>query len=107
MMETKRLWALGNFSRFVRPSSQRIGAESDHDKLHTTAFFAPDQSELIVVAINNDADALTMALAGVPEEYGHVEVFETSADHDLTETFADTSPSNFVFSPKSITTLVF
>ena len=58
MIETKRLWALGNFSRFIRPAATRIAAQSDHAKLKTTAFLSPDQSELIVVVVNNAAEAV-------------------------------------------------
>ncbi len=107
MTETKRLWAMGNFSRFVRPESQRILTENDHDKLNTTAFLSPDQSELIMVVINNDAKALNIALAGISEGYGQIEIFETSAENDLAEIFSGSTPSTFMFEPKSVTTLVF
>ncbi len=42
--QTKRLWAMGNYSRFVRPGYQRVGAESSLPSLKTTAFQSPDGS---------------------------------------------------------------
>ena len=107
MTETKRLWALGNFSRFVRPESQRVAASSDHEKVKTTAFLSPDQSQLIVVAVNNAPSQLTIGLDGIPAEFERVAVYETSAEHDLTETYTGDAPADIALAAESITTLVY
>ena len=64
--ETKRLWALGNFSRFVRPGFKMVAAESDLRRLRTTAFQSPDGTELVLVVINNDEEAAAVGLKGNP-----------------------------------------
>ncbi len=106
MIETKRLWAMGNFSRFIRPLSQRIMAESDHDKLNATAFFSPDQAQLVVVIINNGADPLAVSLDGIPEEFEQVSLYETSAENDLSEVFSGERPSTYFIEGKAVTTIV-
>jgi O-glycosyl hydrolase len=51
----KRMWAIGNFSKFVRPGYYRVGATS-YGGVLTSAYKAPDNSRLVIVAINlNDA----------------------------------------------------
>ena len=56
--DTKLLWALGNFSRFIRPGSVRIGITSDDLNLSNTngimasSYLNNDQHQVITVLIN-------------------------------------------------------
>lgn len=60
VIETKRLWAMGNFSRYVRPGAVRIGVRSNYPKIGASgnggvlvsAYVQPKEHKLIVVAIN-------------------------------------------------------
>jgi glucuronoarabinoxylan endo-1,4-beta-xylanase len=48
----KTLWALGNFSRFIRPGFVRIGTTSQAPTLLTSAYKDPGAGQFVIVAIN-------------------------------------------------------
>lgn len=50
----KNLWALGNYSRFIRPGYRRIQVTGADDLagLMATGFISPDTSELVLVYVN-------------------------------------------------------
>ncbi len=105
--ETKRLWALGNFSRFIRPGYQRVGAESDLAYIKTAAFQAPDSSNLVLVVINNKNQPAALALEGIPASFSQLDAYETSQENDLALIFSGPAADALTFAPKSVTTLVF
>ena len=54
IIESKTLWALGNYSRFIRPGSKRVecfGAADKHD-LMASAYTDSANGNLIIVAVN-------------------------------------------------------
>ncbi|QFU89349.1 glycoside hydrolase family 30 beta sandwich domain-containing protein [Amycolatopsis sp. YIM 10] len=59
---SKRLWALANYSRFIRPGATRIGATTGDQGLALSAFRNPDRS-LAVVALNSATTPTTMTYA--------------------------------------------
>ncbi|MGL4737853.1 MAG: glycoside hydrolase family 30 protein, partial [Cellulosilyticaceae bacterium] len=62
---TKRYYAFGNFSKFIKPNATRIDMpKSPVSGVYTSAYKDPSNNELIVVAIN-DTDA-TVPLSFVP-----------------------------------------
>lgn len=105
--ETKRLWAMGNFSRYLRPGYVRVGAETSADGLSVTAYRSPDSSQYVAVVINNSPASTTSKVQGVPEEFTSVGQYETSSAHDLYEVFTGSIPVTYTFPPESVTTLVF
>jgi len=107
VIETKRLWALGNYSRTIRPGYVRIGAESGTDELSVTAYQSPDSSRLVVVVINNGKVPVKVKLDGIPTGFNHAEAFETSDQHNLESVFAGQTPGEYTFPAESVTTLVF
>ncbi len=78
---TKRLWTMGNYSRFVRPGATRVAASAEGD-LRVSAYLAPDSKSVAVVIINHGGPrrvqpALTrggVKIAGI---------WTTSGEHDL------------------------
>jgi len=108
LTETKRLWVMGNYSRFVRPGFQRVGVKISlqHD-LKATAFLSPDGEELVVVVINNSRDTSKVGLREVSADFVHMEVFETSAEQDLAEVFLGYPPKEYAFPAESVTTLIY
>lgn len=60
--DTKNLWALGNYSRFVRPGMYRIETERNDglsllqaaNKLMVSAYFDANTQKMVIVAINYD-----------------------------------------------------
>ncbi len=81
--ETKRLWALGNYSRFIAPKSRRVAVTSDGIPLKTSAYLDPDGRKLTVVAINN-SDEPVRATLEVPHMFTTARCYETSDAHSLT-----------------------
>ena len=98
--DMKRLWALGNWSRFVRPGYVRIGATSPADKLLVSAWQSADGKQTVLVVVNEAAESIA---AGIPGT-NHT-AWETSAEWNL-EQVAQGSGSSHVFPARSITTLV-
>lgn len=85
----KNLWALGNFSKFIRPGYKRIsttGAD-DLDGLMGVSFIAPDNSEIITVYVNWSEAAIDINnnFTSLPENkiVESTQVFVTDATNDL------------------------
>lgn len=92
---TKRLWALGNWSKFVRPGYVRIGTSGSLSNVSITAFEKPSTGEFVVVAINaGSTTSGTIALSGLAVTT--VTPWLTSASADLAQQ-ADVSVSKGVF----------
>ena len=62
---SSRLWAYGNYSRFVRPGAVRIGASSSSGAVDLSAFKNTDGT-VAIVALNtaSGADPITYSLSG-------------------------------------------
>ncbi|WP_415160883.1 glycoside hydrolase family 30 beta sandwich domain-containing protein [Parafilimonas sp.] len=55
-MYTNSYYYIGQFSKFIRPGAQRVGAASNRDKLQTTAFINPDGKLAVVVLNTSDSE---------------------------------------------------
>lgn len=104
---TKRLWAMGNFSRYVRPGYTRVEASNSLETLRVTAYRSPDQSKFVLVVINNSDKATATSLNGIPAYFARAIAYETSADKDLQQISSGSVPQSFTFAPLSVTTIVF
>lgn len=104
--ETKRLWAMGNFSRFVRPDFVRVAAGASADDLKVVAFRSPEGQHTVLVAINNAGEAHDVALEWGDSAAGEAAIYETSAAHDLALVYTGASPARLVFPAQSVTTVV-
>jgi O-glycosyl hydrolase len=84
VLESKRLHALGQYSRFVRPGWTRVAATaSPVAGVFVTAFVDPSASRIAVVAVNEaTADArLSLDLSG--KRLGTLATYRTSASESL------------------------
>ncbi len=65
--DTKMLWVLGNYSRFVRPAAQRVDVQltgnTTAKDIYVSAFSNADNS-LAMVVVNNSAAAAVMEVRG-------------------------------------------
>jgi O-glycosyl hydrolase len=106
--QTKRLWALGNYSRFVRPGFVRVNSVSSNENLRVTAYRSPDSKEWVIVVINNAAKDMIAQLTFETRVVGqHIIVYETSENSDL-QLVNHTGEGNlYHFTPHSVTTLIF
>lgn len=84
----KILWALGNYSFFVRPGYDLIGLQGadDLDGLVASAYQSPDESRIVVVFVNSSFETETVSIALPPEwdsKKGAVSAYRTDERVDL------------------------
>jgi O-glycosyl hydrolase len=103
---TKRLWAMGNFSKFIRPGFRRIQTAHNLKGVKLLAAQSPDESELVLVVINNTEDSVEVKIK-LPEELklSASVIAETSEHHDLRKPQTRPLTDHYTFSPQSITTV--
>ncbi len=107
----KLLWALGNFSLFVRPQYVRIElAGADNlDGTAGVAFKSPDGRRIVAVFVNSSfsEEEVGVKFDGArKDEIEKVAAFRTDANSDLANVRVR-SKDAFVIAPRSITTVVF
>lgn len=62
--DSKMLWALGNYSRFIRPGMVRVEAASNNNDLHVSAF-KDAGGKLVLVVVNPSAIDKPLELTGL------------------------------------------
>jgi len=84
---SKRFWAFAQYSRHIRPGARRVdvasGGAAAAKGLRPTAFVNADGS-VVVVAINGNAAAAQLSLAGVKSKSARA--FLTDTTHDMAVT---------------------
>ncbi len=108
---TKRLFAIGNYSRFIRPGYVRIGATSNPtSNVNLSAYKDPGNSKVVIVAVNNDtsnSQNLNISVNGFSPTY--LTPYVTSALESLEQNtsvpFSNGSAA-VTLPPASITTFV-
>ncbi|AMR28809.1 xylanase [Hymenobacter psoromatis] len=108
---SKMLWALGNYSRFVRPGAVRLTAaladSAGGNQPLVSAYRSPNGKQLITIVVNDhDAPAsVRLELAG-RQRLGAGRAYITSAMASLQPGPALAAGQPLVVAPRSITTLV-
>jgi len=106
----KRLWALGNYSRFVRPGWVMIGATSNpKTNVFVSAFKDPSGRKFAVVAINNTDAAVTLQTHFDGFSCASLTPWVTDSTRDLAKLapiHADSSGCSLTLRAKSVTTFV-
>ncbi|MEQ8474493.1 MAG: glycoside hydrolase [Marinoscillum sp.] len=111
--ESKLLWGLGNFSRFVRPGMKRIKVtRSDNlsksegiSSMLQSAYMSSD--EIIVVFVNQTESSEKIVLDNIdPESFSTIEMFQTSSSKnlELVSEYTDLQ-SEIIIGARSIVTL--
>ena len=95
---TKRYYATGNFSKYIKPGSKRIEARTDDENVLVTAF--KNESEAVLVFINNSGDEKELSLPCGNEFLVSV----TDENNNLKESVAE--GKDIRLTPKSVTTVV-
>ena len=110
---SKMLWAVGNFSRFVRPGMKRVSAAADTysnaedaaKNVMISAYKDEANKQVVIVAINMTTASQNMNLSGVNFVPGSVKAYMTSGSKDLNvSTLSDIS--KIAVDGKTIITLV-
>ncbi len=106
----KNLWALGNYSRFIRPGYKRVKTTGANDLagLMGVSFVAPDNSEVITVYTNFSDKAIS-----INEKFNNLstelkaeiaEVYTTNSTNNLTKGTNHTLKNAYSIPSKSIVT---
>ena len=95
---TKRYYVTGNFSKYIKPGSKRIEAETEDENVLVTAF--KNESETVLVLINNSDTEKEFSLPFGKE----LLVSVTDENNNLKESVAESS--DVTLTPKSVTTVV-
>ena len=110
--DSKLMWALGNYSRFVRPGMARVEVSLDsqssntiaNDNLMVSAFCSPDGQDMVVVFINSSDSSFNIDAAQLGGKT-NAKVYLTDKDHKLK--LQNVSLDKIVIQPHSISTLCF
>ena len=107
----KTLWALGNFSRFIRPGYVRIAMSGCDDMggIMATSYMSPNQDEIVSVYINmNDIEHNLNVKANILSDVIECKSYITDSNHDLSyEQVSIDNISQVKLNPKSVTTIVY
>lgn len=109
--ESKMLWALGNYSRFIRPGYQRIGVELNSQKNQSAEFLvsayqSADLHEVVMVLVNSAIIDTKIDLTQDSSPYTVKNLFTTSQTKSLEYVEAETSGNVLVIPARSIVTIV-
>lgn len=103
----KRLWAYGNFTRYVRPGFTRVETKGAKN-VYPCAFTGKNdkgQEQLVIVLINEDMKPQTVNLSGIAG-YSKMEIHETSASRDLARTYNGAVQESVTMPLQSVITVV-
>jgi glucuronoarabinoxylan endo-1,4-beta-xylanase len=107
--QPKRLYAVGQYSRFVRPGWIRVDAvASPASNVYMSAFKDPTGSQVAVVAINTGTSIVPLALTIDAGRFGALTTYRTSASENLSNVGALVGGTTVTVSlaPSSVTTFV-
>jgi glucuronoarabinoxylan endo-1,4-beta-xylanase len=82
---TKRLYTMGNYSKFVRPGFVVIGVSGVPAGVAMTAYKDPTQGTVVIVAINNAGHDVALNVAFSGPSTTQVTPWVTSSTQDLSE----------------------
>lgn len=108
--ESKMLWALGNYSRFIRPGAVRIAASSPQvaeaeSSILFSAYLHQQDKQITTVIINSGIAPVEVQLAFDQLQVENLRYYQTSKDDDL-ELGTDMKNSKLAVPARSIITVV-
>ncbi|MBR4360270.1 MAG: xylanase [Clostridia bacterium] len=108
LVPLKRLWAYGNYTRFIRPGFTRVEVTGGED-CQAVAFTGQEygKQKLVAVLINDSQSPRDVKLSGAFAKYDRITAYETSAARNLVKTAERVSNTAFTLAPLSVTTIVF
>ncbi|GAB3785527.1 glycoside hydrolase family 30 protein [Spirosoma horti] len=112
VLDSKQLWAFGNYARFVRPGMKRVGVRlgaasnpvAEASQCMVSAYKDPVRKRLVLVCINMTPNAVTLPISGVRIKYNRFASYTTTAAKSLAKAIV---PANQIQAePTSVVTLV-
>ena len=103
----KRLWAYGNYTRFIRPGFVRVDTQGAKDA-QAVAFKGErdGKQQLVIVLINGQFASQHIELAGDFSAYSKMEIHETSTARDLARTYTGAVKTDVTLPMQSVITIV-
>lgn len=103
--DSKMLWAMGNFSRFIRPGMKRIKVSVDAANLLASGYKDPGKGSLVLVLVNESAEASALT----PEPTSNLSnkkiiMYTTDATGNLVK--RSTTFNEVIIAAKSVVTIV-
>lgn len=109
--ESKMLWALGNYSRFIRPGAVRVsarlaGAKAGDYTLLASSYIDNEKKQLITIAVNSGTEPVKVKLDAKGATIASIRPYVTTAAENLNPGTLLNSGSDIILAPRSVTTLV-
>jgi hypothetical protein len=112
VVESKQLWAFGNFARFVRPGMKRIKIEieghadpvAQAGSYMLSGYKDEASKKIVLVAANMTSNTVKLPLAGMSVKNDRFTTYTTDKDKNLAKAIATSDA--IVMAPESVTTLV-
>jgi len=106
---SQRLYAMGQYSRFIRPGWVRIDCDTAPSTgVYSSAYRNPQTNEIAVVIINERISSSAVLLDAAGAEFDRLEIWRTSADERLKSIGRQRTSrgtAKVSLQPRSITTL--
>ena len=103
----KRLWAYGNFTRYIRPGFVRVDAKGARDLAPVVFKGERDgKQQLVIVLINEAYSSRKVTLAGDFSAYASMQLHETSTYRDLANTYSGAVKTDISVPMQSVITIV-
>ncbi|MCE7064955.1 glycoside hydrolase [Dyadobacter sp. CY326] len=104
---SKILWALGNYSRFVRPGAIRVDAEIVDDKSGLLiSSYKNANNQLVTVIVNEQQTKADIEIKPKGFKLSKLKIFKTSADADLKPVPANGSSNVVSVEARSVVTII-
>lgn len=111
IVESKQLWATGNFSRFIRPNMKRVqinmildNTNYDSQSVMLSAYKDEVAKTIVIVGVNMSDVPVNLPLSGIKIKNSSLKTYITNDKWNLNNTI--TNSSKVLIRPKSITTWV-
>jgi len=108
IITSKRLYAMGQYSRFIRPGWQRIDCDvSPRGGIYSSAYKNPNTKEIAIVIINETIAHFSVLLDLTGAKFDQLEIWRTSENESMKKTGKQQTSHNsaeVILAPMSITT---
>jgi len=106
IVPTKRLWALGNYSRFIKEGWHRIEVHNEQAEIiKISAYINSNASKVAAVAINNSKEAQEVDCCFDLWNASQT-VYETSVKNNLALVYSGKQLNKYLLPPQSINTIL-
>lgn len=100
---SKRLWCMGNFSKFIDEGAKRIECTCDAEQLKCCAFKNPDES-IVVIYSNSSGQNFKTGLSEFNSN--DVEIYTTNSVYDLKNTYSGKITDKINIQSQSVVTVI-